>query len=348
MPLNNPFEFFVQLHLTERCNLRCKHCYQSEKRPQEMSLSEITAVIAETSDMLRDWEETYNLSFTSSFNVTGGEPFLRRDLFAVLEKLKENAFDTYILTNGTLVTMDIAAALSALEVEGVQISIEGPKDIHDAIRGTGSFSASLKGIRHLLDAGIELTLNTTLSEMNAPYFMDVVKLASSLGAQRLGFSRLVPSGCGKKMLNTMLKEEVLKDLYTEIFSLNTNGLHITTGDPIAEQLRDPADDDANNPTPSGGCAAGVSGLTVLPDGTVTPCRRLPVPIGNVKKDSLREIWASSETLKALRDKNSYQGKCGECKKWHACRGCRAIAFAYSQANGKADYLAEDPQCFLVN
>jgi len=93
MPLNNPFEFFVQLHLTERCNLRCKHCYQSEKRPQEMSLSEITAVIAETSDMLRDWEETYNLSFTSSFNVTGGEPFLRRDLFAVLEKLKENVSD---------------------------------------------------------------------------------------------------------------------------------------------------------------------------------------------------------------------------------------------------------------
>ena len=348
MPLNNPFEFFVQLHLTERCNLSCRHCYQSGNKPMEMSLPEITSLITETSDMLQDWKETYDLSFTSSFNITGGEPFLRVNIFNVLEKLKENAFDTYILTNGTLVTKAIAAELSGLEIDGVQISIEGPEGIHDAIRGTGSFAASLKGIQYLLDAGIELTLNTTLSEMNAPYFMDVVRLASSLGVQRLGFSRLVPSGCGKKMLNSMLKEEDLKDLYTRIFALNTNGLHIATGDPIAEQLRDPAEEDADNPMPSGGCAAGVSGLTILPDGTVTPCRRLPVPIGNVKKDSLREIWTSSETLKALRDKNSYQGKCGECKKWSACRGCRAIAYAWSQANGKADYLAEDPQCFLVN
>ena len=346
MPLNNPFEFFVQLHVTERCNLRCKHCYQSEKKPQQMSLSDIKALIAETSDMLTDWRQAYGLSFISSFNVTGGEPFLRKDIFRVIEQLKENKFDTYILTNGTLITREIASVLSLLEIKGVQISIEGPEDIHDDIRGRGSFAAALKGIRYLVDAGLELTLNTTLSALNAPYFVDMIKLASSLGAQRLGFSRLVPAGCGKKMIDSMLEEDVLEDLYTSIFSMYTNGLHITTGDPIAEQLRNPAGEDTDNPMPSGGCAAGVSGLTVLPDGTITPCRRLPVPIGNVKKDSLRELWASSEVLNALRDKSGYKGKCGQCNKWSACRGCRAIAFAYSEANGKADYLAEDPQCFL--
>lgn len=337
----------MQLHLTERCNLRCSHCYQGEKRPDEMSLPEIKAIIDETSQMLADWKESYDLSFTSSFNVTGGEPFLRKDIFHVLEKLKDNSFDTYILTNGTLVTRDIATALALLKVEGVQVSMEGPEDIHDAIRGAGSFKASLKGIGHLLDEGLELTLNTTLSEMNAPYFMDMIELASELGAQRLGFSRLVPSGCGKKMLDSMLQPADVKDLYNKIFSSDTKGLQITTGDPIAEQLRCTAGEDPADPAASGGCAAGVSGLTILPDGTVTPCRRLPVPIGNVKHDSLRDIWSSSETLKALRDKGSYKGKCGKCKKWSSCRGCRAIAYAWSQANGKADYLAEDPQCFLV-
>ena len=348
MSINRPFEFFVQLHLTERCNLRCRHCYQGEKRPDEMSLSEIKSALEEVSDMLKDWTQSYDIAFTSSFNVTGGEPFLRQDIFKVLEELKNVGFDTYILSNGTLITRDIAIGLAELGVKGVQVSIEGPEVVHDEIRGAGSFSAAIKGIRNLLDAGTEVTLNTTLSDINAPFFMDTIDLASSLGVQRLGFSRLVPSGSGKDLLNRMLKREVLEDLYNNIFSLNTGGLRIVTGDPVASQLKEPYDGDADSPWPTGGCAAGVSGLTVLQDGTVTPCRRLPVPIGNIRKDSLREIWASSEILNALRDKARYRGRCGECKKWSVCRGCRAIAFAFSRADDKAGYLAEDPQCFLTN
>jgi len=178
--------------------------------------------------------------------------------------------------------------------------------------------------------------------------MDIIDLASSLGVQRLGFSRLVPAGSGKNLLDSMLKKEVVEDLYNKIFSLDTGDLHIVTGDPVASQLKGPSDEDADSPWPTGGCAAAVSGLTVLPDGTVTPCRRLPVPIGSIRKDSLREIWASSEILNALRDKSRYKGRCGECKKWSACRGCRAIAYAYSQSGGGDDILAEDPQCFLAN
>lgn len=348
MPVNNPFEFFIQLHLTERCNLRCRHCYQTGDLSSELSLPEIVSLIGEVSGMLEDWRETYGIALSSSFTVTGGEPFLRQDLFEVLEELRKGEIDTYILTNGTLITSELAARLSALGVKGVQISIEGPEIVHDSIRGTGSFAASLGGIRNILDAGIELTLNTTLSELNADSFMDVINLASSTGAQRVGFSRLVPSGSGSKMLGRMLTNRAVEQIYEKIFALNIPGLNIVTGDPVASQFRDPAGADAAGPVPSGGCAAGVSGLTILPDGTVTPCRRMPVPIGNVKTDSLREIWAASETLRALRDKNRYQGRCGTCPKWSACRGCRAIAYAYSQARGQDSFLAEDPQCFLVN
>jgi AdoMet-dependent heme synthase len=346
MPVNNPFEFFVQLHITEQCNLRCKHCYQQGCRPDDMSLSEITSIIDEISDMLTDWKDTHHIDFTSSFNVTGGEPFLRRDFFNVLEELKNKGFDTFILSNGTLIDRDKADALAKLAVKGVQVSIEGPENIHDAIRGQGSFSSSVKGIRNLLEAGIPVTLNTTLSDVNAPSFMDVIDLASSLGVQRVGFSRLVPTGRGGDMLSTMLSQEVLKDLYKTIFSFDAKGLQIVTGDPVASQLNNPDVHDGETPFPSGGCAAGISGLTILPDGTVTPCRRLPIPIGNVKEDSLREIWATSDVLQGLRDKSRYTGKCGECSKWSACRGCRAVAYAISKAHGNASYLAEDPQCFL--
>jgi AdoMet-dependent heme synthase len=348
MPVNDPLEFFIQLHLTERCNLRCRHCYQTEDRPAEMSLSEITLLIDEVSEMLEDWKETYGIALSSSFNVTGGEPFLRQDIFRILEELRNREFNAYILSNGILISREKAATLAELGVKGVQISIEGPEQIHDDIRGAGSFSSSLKGVRNLIDAGLEVTLNTTLSSMNADCFMDVIELASSLGVQRLGFSRLVPSGNSEKLINSMLGKEAVKDLYNRIFLQKIKGLQIVTGDPVASQFRNPTAEDVENPVPTGGCAAGVAGLTVLPDGTVTPCRRMPVPIGNVRRDSLREIWATSEVLNALRDKSMYQGRCGECTRWSACRGCRAIAFAFSRAYGDGSHLAEDPQCFLSN
>jgi radical SAM protein with 4Fe4S-binding SPASM domain len=348
MSINDPLEYFIQLHLTERCNLKCTHCYQSGKGSDEMSLAEIRSVINEVADMVGEWSAAYDVTFSSSFNITGGEPFLRQDIFDVLEELANKGIDAYLLSNGILINQDKAKRLAELEVKGVQISIEGPEDIHDSIRGRGSLKRSLAGVQNLLDAGLEVTLNTTLSEINAPHFLDVITLASSVGVQKLGFSRLVPSGSGRNLLDRMLAKEALKDLYSKIFSVNTGNLKIVTGDPVASQLRRPEDEDNASSFPSGGCAAGVSGLTILPDGTVTPCRRLPVPIGNVRTDSLREIWSTSEVLNSLRDRSSYEGKCGICKKWSACRGCRAIAYEFSRAHNKTNYLAEDPQCFLPN
>jgi len=346
MPIANGFDFFVQLHLTERCNLKCKHCYQTGKRQHEMSLAEIKLLISEVAGMLKDWGEAYGIEFSPSVNVTGGEPFLRLDIFEILNEFAEEGFETYLLSNGTLIPSDKAKTLAGIGVKGVQVSIEGSEEIHEWIRGYGSFSSSLNGIKHLLNAGMEVTMNTTLSDMNAPYFMDIVKLAYYLGVQKLGFSRLVPSGRGAIMLNRMLKTEKVKELYEEIFSLNTNGFTIVTGDPVASQMKVPANSISSDATPYGGCAAGVSGLTILPDGTVTPCRRLPVSIGNVRRDSLREIWAASDVLNLLRDKSKYSGKCAKCGRWAVCRGCRAIAYAYSQAKGENNFLAEDPQCFI--
>ena len=148
------------------------------------------------------------------------------------------------------------------------------------------------------------------------------------------------------MLPQMLEPQEVKALYEELFSLNVKGLEIVTGDPMAAQMLLPADSEDLGDIPSGGCAAGIAGLTILADGTVTPCRRLHLPLGRVGEDSLREIWATSPVLAQLRDRSQYHGKCGSCKRWSACRGCRAIAYAYAQSQGNPDFLAPDPQCFI--
>jgi radical SAM protein with 4Fe4S-binding SPASM domain len=346
MPLSEPQDFFIQFHLTERCNLRCRHCYQSGGHIAELSLAEIRAVVDEVAEMLAEWRVSYGLEFSSSFNVTGGEPFLREDLCEILTAMAERGFATYLLTNGTLIDAAKAERLAGLGVKGVQVSLEGPEEIHDQIRGKGSFAASRQGIGQLLAAGLPVTLNATLSEMNAAHFREMVTYAEDLGVQRLGFSRLVPSGRGLGLLDRMLAPARLQDIYAEIFAIETRGLEIVTGDPVASRLRAGGGCAELGSVATGGCAAGLSGLTLLPDGTVTPCRRLNLPLGNVREDSLREIWAESEVLARLRDRDQYQGKCGRCPAWAHCRGCRAIAYAHSQSQGEGNYLAEDPQCFF--
>jgi radical SAM protein with 4Fe4S-binding SPASM domain len=340
-------DFFIQWHLTERCNLRCTHCYQTDRWSDELSLSEIIDVTGEITDMLNAWTENYDIIFSPSFNITGGEPFLRRDIFEILEVITSRGFDVFLLSNGTLIDREKAKALAGLGVKGVQISIEGPEGIHESIRGKGSFSSSLKGVHHLLDAGLRVTLNTTLSDINSENFMDMVELSSSLGVQRLGFSRLVPSGRGFGLLDRMMSKEKVKDVYEKIFSLKTNGLEIVTGDPVASQMSIPDGNADSGHIATGGCAAGFSGLTILPDGAITPCRRLSVQIGNVREDRIREVWANSEVLESLRNRSGYRGKCRNCVRWAHCRGCRAIAYAFSQSKGEDDFLAEDPQCFIA-
>lgn len=341
-----PFDFFIQLHLTERCNLACSHCYQEGFAVEEMSLREVAGAVGNISDTFRAWSETYDIVFTPSFNVTGGEPLLRSDLKEILSLLSDNGFAIFLLTNGTLVDGNISRMLAAIPVTGVQVSLEGPENIHDMIRGKGSYLAAMKGTRHLVDAGIAVTFNITLSGVNAAYVPEIVSIAVDAGVQRLGFSRLVPYGRGLSLIDKMIEPEKMREVYRQILSYKTPGLQIVTGDPIASRLQNSQDMPDAGAFPLGGCAAGISGITVLPDGTLTPCRRLGIPVGNILRHSLREIWANSEIINALRDKSKYNGKCSACIHWAHCRGCRAIAYAYSLSQGKNDFLGEDPQCFV--
>ncbi|MCG2778337.1 MAG: SPASM domain-containing protein, partial [Desulfobacterales bacterium] len=81
-------------------------------------------------------------------------------------------------------------------------------------------------------------------------------------------------------------------------------------------------------------------LTIMHDGTIYPCRRLPTPIGNALTDSFFKVWYTSEVLWNVRNHNNIKGKCADCELIPVCRGCRAMAYALT-----GDYLAEDPQCW---
>jgi len=96
----------------------------------------------------------------------------------------------------------------------------------------------------------------------------------------------------------------------------------------------------NDPTVGALCSVGNNALTIMHDGTIYPCRRLPIPIGNALTDSFYKVWYTSEVLWNIRNTKNIKGKCSGCDFIPICRGCRAIAYALT-----GDYLAEDPQCW---
>jgi len=112
MLANQDFDFFIQWHLTERCNLSCRHCYQSGRGMSELSLAEIKEVIAEVAELLQEWETVHGLHFSPSFNITGGEPLLRSDLLDILTEIGSRGFAMYLLTNGTLIDFETAELLA--------------------------------------------------------------------------------------------------------------------------------------------------------------------------------------------------------------------------------------------
>ncbi len=344
-PAIKDFQFFIQWHLTERCNLRCRHCYQGRGNVREMTVGEVKREIDGATRMFQAWEEEHGIRVSPSIHFTGGEPFLYGGLFDVIACSKAKGYGVAMMTNGCLITKERAKKVSHLGISDIQVSLEGPPELHASIRGRGSFQAAAKGVEHLVAAGSKVSANVTLSRLNFDKIEETVEVAKAIGFHRIGFSRMVPCGRGKALLTQFLTPEELKSAYQKILSANTPTFEVVSGDPLAGTLSETNPPSGCNLTLSG-CSAGFSGVTVTSDGSVMPCRRIGLVAGNLKKKSLRAIWASSKLLWQLRGRESYKGKCGQCSLWPSCRGCRAVAYAYSSTQGKPDLFADDPQCWV--
>ena len=338
-----PFDFFVQFHLTEKCNLACRHCYQSGAVP-EMNYQEICGAISSIRTTVEGWAVDYNMNMSPSLHFTGGEPLLRDDLFAVLGYAFGCGFSISLMSNGTLIGPRGAQQLKKAQVADVQISLDGLEATHDSLRGQGSYHRALEGIKNLVGESVETNINLTVSRLNMTEVGELVHVAEELGVSGIAFSRLVPSGRGKALMGETLTREEVALFYNELRQYRSSSkVSVTSRDPLAA-IAEMDGDIPQTEMPMGGCAAGVFGVTITSDGTVMPCRRMDLPIGNIKRDSFRKLWAESPVLWSLRTREDYRGGCHSCRYWPVCRGCRAIALAYARAEGSEDYLGPDPQC----
>jgi radical SAM protein with 4Fe4S-binding SPASM domain len=308
-----------------------------------MSKEEIYQAIRNVQATIKSWVTEYDLAISPSFHFTGGEPILRTDLPYILDYAGQCGFSTSLLSNGTLISADVAGQLQKAGVRDVQVSLDGTEKIHDGIRGTGSFKRALSGIENLVNHGIDTYINMTLSRINMNEIDGMVYLARDLGIHMITCSRLVLCGRGRELADHMLTASELAAIHEHCRKYEDGDIKVASLDPLA--LVASIDHEIpDNELPVGGCAAGIFGLTITSDGSLMPCRRMDMVIGNIKTDNLRHLWVESPVLCALRNRESYHGDCESCYYWSICRGCRAIALAFARGRGREDYLGPDPQC----
>jgi len=164
-PSPTPSLRYLELQITDRCNLQCRHCYIGEGSHRDLSLKQIQQV-------LKEFEEIHGLRLL----LSGGEPLLHPDFWEINEILRNHAFRSVLLSNGTLITQEVA---KRLRVHEVQISLDGMKEGHESLRGKGTFEKTILAIDHLQEANIRVSVATMIHRKNLSEFDRLASLLQS-------------------------------------------------------------------------------------------------------------------------------------------------------------------------
>ena len=342
----------VHWELTFRCNMRCIFCYdESGEVPasNELSTEEAKGIIDQCSDA-----DVYQMTFG------GGEPFLRKDLLDILAHVKEKKMWVYLITNATRITPEVAGELAEIldpMFDKVQVSIDGScAEVHERQRGVkGSFRRTLDGIKALLDTGgISVLTNTVVTKLNLEDIPNIIEFCKELKVSGSRFLKVHPLGRGREIFDEigLSNEESLK-LNRYVWKMHKDlagKFHIADSGVTAfpmnlPESRSKVQKDFTKDPLSYACAAGTSTLAIGPEGQVVPCSYFYAHpgyvMGNLREESLMDIWNDLERWKDFRERLDVTGKCRECGYLHLCKGgCRALSLEVFD-----DVRAPDPSCF---
>ena len=332
----------LQWHITDLCNLRCKHCYQDSGNRNNPDFEFLTTVLEQYLTLLVRLEREKRTKVHGHINITGGEPFIRDDFLALLLQIKRLKISFAILTNGSLVNIPTARYLKSLAPKYVQVSMEGTRKTHDSIRGQGNFEKTIKALKILTSQGLTTLVSFTAHKGNYKDFPEVAKICKGLGVDHLWADRLIPSGKGKELAELTLSQEETFTFFQLMHSSRSSKTFF--GNPKKNIAMHRALQFQVSKETIYRCRAGEELITVMPDGKVFPCRRMPISVGNLKENSLSEIYFESPLLKKLRNRKQISKGCEECEYQVKCQGgLRCLSYAVF-----GDPFRADPGCRLVS
>ena len=338
---------WIAWEITRRCNLRCVHCRSSSQLEVEghpdFSLDEAKRVLDDIH------------SYASPVVVlSGGEPLLRPDVFDIARYGTALGLRMCLATNGSLVTADTCRQITESGIRMVSLSLDGSTaTVHDDFRNQpGAFDGVMNAIRLFNAHNIDFLVNSSFTKRNQDEAPKIHQLVKSLGATAWYLFMIVPTGRGEEIMAELIPPDEYEAMLNWHYDMEKEEDELLVRPTCAPQyyrvLLQRAKQEGErfkrrtlkfSTGGSKGCLAGQLICMIDVDGNVLPCSYFPLPAGNIRHQSFREIWEESPLFLEMRDFAGYKDHCGRCEYLNVCGGCRARAWAVT-----GDYLAGEPFC----
>ncbi len=330
-------------NITNRCNLKCDHCYMAadaHERPEQLSDEEAIDLVR------RLGEAGVPLLF-----VSGGEPFVRRNFWEIVEEAHAQGMRLVVSTNCTTITRDVAKRLKSLGVDFVATSLYGPAGFHDAMVGVpGTRDKVVEAVRILREEGVGVALKTAVSKQTWPHIYDLIQEAKDLDAGLIYLCDLITSGRSEGEEDDRISIEQwreLADFIIDDIASGEAGIEYDIGampsfipyaaEKFMERGMDVKRGLERLQTVSA-CPVGKGHMNINSEGGVMPCQfAQDWTVGDIREMTVEEAvgklfeFAEMET----------DGACGDCEYTRICRGCRTKAFHES-----GDPMGVDTTCML--
>jgi len=334
--------FAFQWHITDSCDQRCQHCYIFSEnihfKVKEMSWDEIKSVFSNCLDMC---EKANRIPY---FYITGGDPILHSRFWDLMELFKANNIHFTILGNPFHLTNEVCRRLKEYGCERYQLSIDGLRETHDAMRKSGSFDCTLQKIKVIREAGIRCAIMTTVSGTNAHEIAGIIDTVVEHKVDIFAFGRYCPTSSEKSThLTPEQYRNVLEVCWQKFEQYKDSGTNFNLKDHLWTlflyekglfQIPEGLEDDVIYE----GCNCANNHLTLLPQGEVYACRRMESKVGNAFEEKLYNIFTGKE-MDSYRQYDKFE-KCAQCELKRFCRGCPAVTYGYT-----GNFYAADPQCW---
>jgi radical SAM protein len=327
---------------TQSCDLACVHCRASaapERHQSELTTDEGYRLL----DQIREFG-------TPLMVFTGGDPLKRPDLSPLLRRSVALGLRTNVSPSATpLLTRQAIQEFKDCGVQRMALSLDGPNaPSHDAFRGvTGTYERAIEALEDARLIGLETQLQTTVTRRNINSLDQIAQIAALAEVRMWSVFFLVVTG--RALAGDDLMAEEYEQVFEKLYEISRWAPFDVKTTEAMHYRRYLARRNKEEAVPASGAqktvwrTAGVSDargfLFISHTGEIYPSGFLPVSAGNVRRDSLADVYRNSTLFRILRDPACREGKCGACEYTKLCGGSRARAYA---ATG--DYLAEDPRC----
>ncbi|MEK7173036.1 MAG: radical SAM protein, partial [Patescibacteria group bacterium] len=204
----------ISLNITEKCNLRCKHCLSDAGNfnPNELTTAELFKLI----DQMRE---------AGSFFITigGGEPLLRDDLFKIIKYARDNFIAVSVVTNGLLIDEVIAKKFDALKLDTITVSLDGLEKNHEQIRGVGNFRKTIDKMKILREncKTAKLAARVTINSLNINDYKELIGLAEDLSLDLVRFTPILLLGRAKENQELLISQDEYIRFLRDIQNIKT-------------------------------------------------------------------------------------------------------------------------------